>query len=247
MINYENYDMSRQEMVISFLEGAVLSILLFILFYKSIYICLLGAIPGGILFYRRRKGILANRRKKELTWQFRDAMESLISAMTAGYSIEHAVKEARKDLSHMYSENDLIIRELMEMEKRIELRIPIEELLDDLGTRSNVEEIKLFAEVFKTAQKSGGHLLDIMRRTSLSIREKIEIQRQISTLITGKQLEMRCMTAIPLLIIVYLQFSSPDFLSPLYHNPAGEVFMTIALLAYIGSYLLAHRIMSIKI
>lgn len=247
MINYENYDMSRQETVISFLAGAALSVLLFMLFYRSIAICLIGSIPGGILFYRRRKRILAQKQKNELTWQFRDAMESLISAMTAGYSVEHAVKEAKKDLSQMYSEKDLIIRELAEMEKRIDLRIPIGELLDDLGTRSKVEEIKLFAEVFKTAQKSGGHLLDIMRRTSISIREKIEIQRQISTMITGKRLEMRCMTAIPLFIIAYLQISSPEFLNPLYHNLAGGIVMTIALLVYVGSYLLAYRIMSIEV
>ena len=241
MINYENYDMSRQETVISFLAGAALSILLFMLFYRSIAICLIGSIPGGILFYRRRKRILAQKQKNELTWQFRDAMESLISAMTAGYSVEHAVKEAKKDLSQMYSEKDLIIRELAEMEKRIDLRIPIGELLDDLGTRSKVEEIKLFA------QKSGGLLLDIMRRTSISIREKIEIQRQISTMITGKRLEMRCMTAIPLFIIAYLQISSPEFLNPLYHNLAGGIVMTIALLVYVGSYLLAYRIMSIEV
>lgn len=246
MIDYEKYCMSLREKVISYLQGAVLGIALFVLFYQNIWISLLGGVIGAICFSYYKRSELNRRRRQELTLQFKDTMEAFVSAMAAGYSMEYAVREARKDLSHMYCEKDYIMQELREMEKRLELRVSIENLLSDLGDRSNVEEIKIFAEVFQTARRSGGNLLRIMRQTTAGISEKIEIQREIQTMIAGKQLEMRCMTIVPLLIIVYLQFSSPGFLEPLYHNLTGQLIMTAALIIYIVSYLLARRIMRIE-
>lgn len=246
MIRYQEYHFDRKEKLICALMGSLMSGVLLYLFYESVIVVLIGIVPGVWLFSKYRKIILIEKRREVLTMQFKDAMESLVAALGAGYSMEHGIGEARRDLSYMYQDSDLIMRELSQMEKRIQLRVSVEELLTELGERSGVEEIQNFAEIFVTARRSGGHLLQIMKQTADNISEKIQIQRQIQTMITGKQLEMRCMTAIPLAIIMYLKVSTPGFLDPMYHNPMGALIMSMALILYGLSYLLANRIMKIS-
>lgn len=139
-----------------------------------------------------------------------------------------------------------MIRELSEIRKKLQLQHTLDELLLDLGRRSGVEDIVTFAQIYATARRSGGNLVRIMKRTADNIAEKIEIQREIQTMIAGKKMEATCMMVIPLCIILYLQVCSPDFLSPLYGNPMGVIFMSAALLIYLLGVIWIRRIMNIR-
>lgn len=85
-----------------------------------------------------------------------------------------------------------------------------------------------------------------MKRTAAHIGEKMEISREIQTMIAGKRLEALCMTVIPLLIILYMQFFSPGFLDPLYNGIAGRIFMSAALVVYLLAALWSRSIMNIE-
>ena len=85
-----------------------------------------------------------------------------------------------------------------------------------------------------------------MKRTADAIGEKMDIEREVATMIAGKRLESICMIIIPLLIIVYLRVFSPGFLNPLYQGLKGRLFMTIALGVYLGAVWWSSRIMKIR-
>ena len=178
--------------------------------------------------------------------EFKDGMDSLVSALVAGYSMEHAMKEAEKDVLLMYGKPNYITKEFGDIAYQLSLHRPLDELLIDFGERSGVEDIMTFAQIYATARKSGGNLVQVMRRTASNIGEKIEIQRDIETMIAGKKMEANCMMIIPLLIIVYMDAFSPGFLSPLYDGLAGRLFMTGALIVYIFSIIWSRRIMDIR-
>ena len=194
-------------------------------------------------YYRR---VCVEQRRWTLTVQFKDAMESLVSALVAGYSLENAVVEARKDLCMMYEPDAIIMQEFEYMISKIQLKVSVEALVQDLGKRSGVEDIITFGEILSTAKRTGGNIAQVMRQTSGNIAEKIEIKREMETLIAGKRMESRFMTAIPLLMIVYLRFFSPGFLDPLYHNITGVLIMTVALVVYVVAFLWGQKIMAIQ-
>ena len=89
--------------------------------------------------------------------QFKDAMESMISALSAGYSLENSVYEAQKDLMLMYQKEDLIIREFEYLTTQAGLHVPVEKLMLELGERSGIEDIRMFSEILMTAKKTGGN------------------------------------------------------------------------------------------
>ena len=109
-----------------------------------------------------------------------------------------------------------------------------------------MEDIVTFAQIYATARKSGGNLVKVMRRTAENIGEKMEMQGEIQTMISGKKMEATCMIIIPLLIILYLQICSPEFLEPLYGNLPGIIFMTVALALYILGVVWSRHIMRIQ-
>ena len=246
MIEYDQYVYTKRERIRSGLEGGVGGFILFMLFYNHIWFCLICSVPAAAFYMRIRKKTLMEKRRWELTIQFKDAMESLVSAWSAGYSLENAVREAEKELVLMYHQGDLIIREFAYMSHQISLKVSVEALMKDLGRRSGVEDIVVFSEILTTAKRTGGNLVEVMRRTAGNISEKIEMKREIETLISGKKMEANCMTAIPLLMIVYLRVCSPGFLEPLYHNMMGIIVMTGALLVYACSFLWGQKIMKIE-
>ena len=137
--------------------------------------------------------------------EFKEAMDSMVSALAAGYSMENAIMEAYHDMKLLHSEDTRMMRELWDIQQKISLHQPLDEVLSAFASKSGVEDIITFAQIYATARKSGGNLVKVMKRTAQNISEKMEIQREIQTMIAGKKMEANCMTAIPLFIILYLQ------------------------------------------
>ena len=226
--------------------GYIAAFLVFMLFYNHV-ICsgvLAAAGAAAMIFYQDRQHIRKD--KWELTTQFKDAMDSMISALVAGYSMENAITEAYRDLSMMYVADTRILKELWDMKQKLSMHEPLDRIFLDFAERSGVEDIHTFAQVYATARRSGGNLVKIMKRTADNIGEKMEIQREIETMIAGKKMESTCMMVIPLLIIVYLRVFSPGFLDPVYQGAAGRIFMTGALLVYGVSVAWSRAIMNIS-
>ncbi|WP_177180729.1 type II secretion system F family protein [[Clostridium] polysaccharolyticum] len=216
------------------------------LFYENLIIAGLfsvGAFPIVYLLIKER----IKKKKWQLTLQFKDGVVSLSNALAAGYSIENAFHEAVIDLRLLYDENSGIIKEFQKIEQQIRLNRNVEELLMKFGMQAGIEDIKDFAEIVMTAKRTGGDLIKIMKTTSNSIGEKIEVQREIQTLIAAKRFEGNIMTVIPLGIILYLKLCMPGFLRPLYEGVAGRGIMSIALTGYVLSLLLLRKIIDIKV
>ena len=245
-VDYNRYCYVLREWLLYGMIGAAGGLGISILFYSHWLMDGIGAVVGAFVFLWIRRKTLCEKRKWRLMVEFRDALASMIAALSAGYSMENAVSEAIRDLQLLYGEERIILTELRDIRSRIDLGVPLDELFYDLGVRSGVPDIVVFSQVYTTARRSGGNLVKVMKRTADAIAEKTDIEREVRTMIAGKRLESICMMVIPLMIIVYLRVFSPGFLNPLYHGLTGRLFMTGALAVYLGAVWWSRRIMSIR-
>ncbi|MBH1941014.1 type II secretion system F family protein [Mobilitalea sibirica] len=228
------------------LQGTLYISLIGGLFYQSIF-GVVVLLPVVWLYCKKKKTELINKRKWELNQEFKDGIISLSAALSVGYSVEHALEEAVKDLNQLYKPDAYIVREFTYIVNQIKMNISVEKALSNFANRSGVEDIVSFAEVFSTAKRTGGDLIQIIKMSSNTISSKIDVKREIITLITAKKYEADIMKVIPLGILLYLSFSSPGFLAPLYHNLFGITVMSLLLMIYFGAYLLADKIVSIEV
>lgn len=244
--NYDIYSFSIQEYLRFIIEGLLVVLILGYLFYQSI----IGVIilsPLIILYLRKKRTELKEKRKWQLNIEFRDGISSLSAALSAGYSAEHAFAEAIKDLKRMYPKGAMIIKEFTYLVNSIQMNITVEKALADFGERSGIEDIKNFAEVFYTAKRTGGDLINIIKSTSNLISDKLEVKREIMSMIAAKKFEATIMKIVPLGILCYLSLTSPGFLDPLYHNIFGILIMTFLLGVYLYTYQVINKIIDIKV
>lgn len=243
---YDEYRMTVNEKIRYLTVISALAVFISYLFYDSWY-AFFVLIPAGIVLMKRIGAELRERRRMELRIQFQDMIDSVSSALTAGYSVENAFYEARKDMIRLYGLKSLIVRELDYFFSMLENGQPFENILSDFAKRANVEDITDFSEIFVLAKRNGGDFKGIIGKTVRIMKEKDETEREIRVILSGRRYEQRIMCIIPFGIILYLRLSSGSFLKVLYHNPAGIIIMTACLLIYAGSYVLSRKITDIKV
>lgn len=231
--DYKKYKLSKGERM-KFIPVAYVSCtLLAYLFYRSIILSLIL----GLFFVFAEKyysDYLLGRQKEEMRRQFKDLMYSLSSSVASGRYMSEALLEAQKNLEMIYGKEALMVKELNGINKSIsESRERIEDVLYDFAERSANEDIRNFVEVYNICQKTGGDIQRVISNTTGVILDKMQMQREIKTLMAQKQFEARIVSIMPLVIIIFLNLISPDYLSPLYETIMGRIIMSIALFGFI--------------
>lgn len=196
---------------------------------------------------QQQKKELQKKKKREIQTQFMNGIQLMSASLQAGYSAENALKEASKELRKTLKQDAEVAAEFEWMVSQIALGRNLEELFLDFARRSGIEDILSFAEVFLTAKRSGGDLLMIIRNTTFCIRQKQETMQEIETTLSGKVMEQNIMSLIPLFILAYVKFTSPEFLEAMYGNLTGTVVMSICLAVYGAAYFWGRKIVQIEV
>ena len=188
-------------------------------------------------------------RKKESAFarQFKEAILTVSSALNTGYSVENAFRETKKELLLIYPEDARISKELQIVVRQLRLQVPVEQALEEFAGRVDLEDLRSFTAVFIAAKRSGGDMLAIIKDTAAQIGDKIEVHREIDTILAAKKYEFKVMSWIPYGIIFYLILSFPEFTACLYGNIAGTGVMTICLLVYTGACVLGEKLVDIEV
>ena len=187
-------------------------------------------------------------RRRALKEQFRDVLYSISASITAGRQMTDALFEAEKNMKLIYKEESLIVLELSYMAKRIrEFRESEEEILKDFALRTSIEDISDFVDIYLTCRETGGDLINVLTKASEIIMDKITIEKEINTITAQKRFEAKILTAIPFIIILFLQLVSPDYLAVLYDSIRGRCVMTIALTGIGAAYFWSMKLTNIEV
>ena len=247
MHNYSEYVLNRREKVMYYSLGIIFFFLVGHVFYNSVIVSILLT-SLSFLFVKNIKKDLLAKEKTNIKIQFKEGIYAISSALNAGYSIERSFQEAVRDLKLIYIDSSTpIINEFEIITRKVEMNIPIETVLMDFAIRSEIDDIKDFAEVFVTCKRTGGDIIKVIKDTSKNIAEKIEINREIELVIAAKKFEQKIMSIIPFGIILYLRISNPGFLDIMYSTIMGNIIMTVCVLIYYISYRLGNKIINIKV
>jgi tight adherence protein B len=97
------------------------------------------------------------------------------------------------------------------------------------------------------SKRTGGDMNRVIQKVSRMLGDKIDVKKEIEATLAAKKSEQMIMSLMPVGIILYLQMTSPGFLSVLYGNPFGIAAMSICLVIYAAAYWLGRRIVDIEV
>lgn len=245
-MDYKNYQLSVKEEVYGVLASIVVTIAIAILFYRSGWACLIFPFVHGIIRKEaKEKG--QEIRMQQMQEQFLNGIKTLNTSLQAGMSMETAWREVEKETKLLYGEDSLFYQEIAGMNNSVSLNIPIEKLFMEFANRTGMEDLMQFAETFDYGKRSGGNWIKIIESTVYRMSEKYEAKQQIEIMVAEKRMEQQVMNVIPLGVLAFLQFSSWEYMSVMYHNWLGVICMTVVLFGYGASIYLSRKILQIKV
>ena len=132
------------------------------LYYHSLW-AMIALTPIFIWEYRKSKEECERKKRQKFLLQFKEMIQSMAAALGTGYSVENAMKETQKELKIIYSQNEIISKEMAYMIGQIRVQVPVEQILEEFACRVGEEDVKNFASVFSTAKRNGGDMIAILQ------------------------------------------------------------------------------------
>lgn len=220
--------------------GIVIGCVYVQLFFNSTEYYIL-VVPFLLVYRKRRKERREEERREKLAAEFKDALQSMNAMVYVGYSMEHAILQVAKELQLLYGKKSVLYPEFVKMSRQISVGQTVENCFIELGERVQIEEIKLFAQVFAAAKRTGGDMHKVIRSTWEKIEEGLEWKRQVNMLVGEKKTEKKVMNFIPLFLIFYMRITSPQVMGMMYQG-TRRIVMGVCLAAYIGFYIAGEKI-----
>lgn len=199
------------------------------LFYRHMLPCLMLAALCAAAAVPALERHVHKRRQREWLQQFRQFLYALSTLLAAGHSIENALAQSERDLRLMFSfQAGGLVDELAAANRKVANGMPPEKALAEFGQRTGLADIRHFNEVLRISKRSGGDIIDLIRRTAAVIAEKIEIEQDIQVMTAQKSFEAKAMAVVPFALVGLMAISSPDYMAPLYEG-IGRLIMTAVL------------------
>jgi len=261
--DYRVYEMPAKERIlytlVSFAAGAVAGYALFGGLAKDAYgyptaathvlnaavMLVTGILFAAIFLPTMRKKLLKGQQSR-LKHQFRDMLEAFSTSLGAGKNVTDSFAATYDDLKNQYDAQSFILKEVMVINVGIANGMNVEDLLEDFGKRSGCRDIENFADVFRICSRLGGNIREAVKNTSGVISEKMEIEEDIETSVTGGKSELLLMLVLPVGMVGFIKLSSPDFAAN-FATPAGIMATLVGLAVTVAAFLIGRKILDIKV
>lgn len=245
----ENVRISMEDLFVFVDPALVLKVnLLLLLVCPSVVWLLTGAWPlvlmvtlGTAVMPRLVYRLMRARRRQKIIDQMPDALAMLAGSLRAGASVQMAlsmvVNETPAPLSQELS---MVLREQR-------LGMTLEDSLDSLDKRLQVEDIALFVSAMIIAKEVGGNLAEILDRLSAMLRTKAAMEGKIRALTAQGKMQGWVVGLLPVVLGAVLYAMDPEAMSPLMTTGYGWLVMAaVATMLMLGAYFI-RKIVSIDI
>ena len=181
------------------------------------------------------------RERNNFDEQLPDHLQVIASAMRAGHSFVGALSVADEDAP------EPVRREFDRAIADEQLGTPIEDALDAVGDRMKSEDMVHVALVAKLQRETGANSAEVLERVAATLRERQELRRHVRVLTAQQRMARWILTALPLGLILAISAINPEYMKPLWEEPAGRIMLAIGIFGIVvGSYLL-KRLVDIKV
>ena len=194
-----------------------------------------GLVPIGLL--KRQQG----QREKKLEEQLPEALDMLVNALRAGYSLQAAMEFVGNEMADPLGPE--FARFYDEQRLGVEVRTALLRLQDRVGTY----DIKMFVTALLIQRETGGNLAEVLGNIAMLMRERVAFRGQVDTLTAEPKASARVLAALPVGVFIFIYLSNRDFLSPLLTTSTGHALMAYAVASVVVGYFILMQIAKIDI
>jgi tight adherence protein B len=193
------------------------------------------AAPKVAYFWTNRK------RRLKMVLQLPDVLLMLASSLRAGTSLQIAMDIAiRETPAPLSQELGVVMREQR-------LGLAMEDALQTMGARLNMEEVDLVVAAMTIARDTGGNLAETLDRLAGTLRAKAIMEGKIRALTSQGKLQGLVVGALPLFMMLILSNLQHDAMMPLFHRWYGWVVLAVIFILELVGFMLIRKIVNIDV
>lgn len=224
---------------VSIISGLTLSSILYMLSGN-----VLISSVGFLLGFRMPESVIETIRKKraaQLNDQLPQALSLVANGLRAGFSFSQAMAVVGREMeAPIADEFSKVLRDNSYGKN-------MDEALQDLGKRTDDDDLDIFITTLLIHLQVGGDLSEILDIISETIRERVKLKGDIRTLISQSKMSAWVIGVLPIAIGAALFVLNPDYMGTMLDNTMGLVMLGIAGgMILIGAFILT-KIVKIKL
>lgn len=214
LINSAGYHIRVGRVLGYVLLGAMFMTLLSLLFEWSLMpsiVALFVPLTLAVLWFRAR----ASARQEKILSQLPESLDLIARSVRAGYAFAGGFQMVAEEM------RDPIAMEFRRALEERNFGASLREVMENLATRIDLMEAKLFATAVLVQAESGGNLAEVLDNLAEMIRERFRLKGKIRTLSAEGRLSAVLLIALPCLLLAWLTLANPDYLRPIFEWQYG--------------------------
>ena len=240
LLLHANSNMSLSGFFIASFIAGLGTALLTVLFTRTMWIGLVGLLPGAIV-----PGIVLrfkrNKRLKSFNNALPDAIDLMARCLVAGHSVGSSIEMIGQQAP------EPLAFEFVQVYQQQRLGLQFREALLQMAGRVPSRDLQFFITAILVQKETGGDLTEILDRTSHVIRERVRIEGEVRTRTAQGRLTGWILGLLPVVMLVLINIVSPGYSDVLFHDPVGKDLMYAgAGLIAIGAFFI-KRIVNIQV
>ncbi len=189
----------------------------------------------------RLVAILKEKRRQKFNFQLVDALGSMSNALRAGFSVNQAfetvVQNGEKPIS----------QEFGVMLQQMRVGMNFYDALQSLDKRVGSDDLTLVVTAIDIARRTGGNLTEIFDKISLTIRERMRIERRVQTLTAQGRLQGIIVATMPAILGIAMTMLKPGLMLPFLKSVNGMISVGITVMLIAIGWFFISKIIKIDV
>ena len=194
----------------------------------------LGAVGAALPFVSIKRQ--QAQRVKKFEEQLPDALEMLVNALKAGYSLQAAMEFVGQEIPAPLGPE--FARFYDEQRLGIDVRSALLSLQERVGT----PDIRMFVTSLLIQRETGGNLAEVLGNLGGLMRERVAFRGLVATLTSEPKMSARVLALLPVALFALIAVLNPDFLIPLRTTETGQLLLMYAAGSVTFGYFVMMRI-----
>ncbi|HEX5830130.1 MAG TPA: type II secretion system F family protein [Gemmatimonadaceae bacterium] len=172
--------------------------------------------------------------------QLPDALDMLVNALRAGYSLQAGMDFVGKEVAAPLGPE--FTRFYDEQRLGVEVRDALLNMQERIGTT----DIKMFVTSLLIQRETGGNLGEILTNLANLMRERVAFRGHLATLTAEPKMSARILAALPFAALGIIYVLNRDFVMPLFTSEEGTYFLGYAVVSVAIGYVIMMRIADVE-
>lgn len=199
-----------------------------------VFMALAGAAPFFILKF------VTGKRIEKFDHQICSALVIMANSLRAGFSFMQALEMVGKEMT------DPIASEFRRVLREMNLGVPTEQALVNMGTRVGSKDLDLVVTAILIQRQVGGNLAEVLTNISDTIRGRFQLAREVKVLTAQGRISGMVIGLLPVILTIILYLINKDYIIPLFTDPRGLAMLGLSVLSQLVGLMFIRKIVDVQ-